>query len=283
MTLKYPGDYGISVSTDNYPLKSSRYGQGLKVTLNRNQNISLEDVCFQPTFMVHSPNEHSGNFDLIEMIEFDYGYDFVVLITPEIIRTDPGLKSYEPKKRGCYFEGEKKLKFFKVYTRRNCETECKIDLLYIEPQLNCTPYFMVRSDSMNYCDYQKEYWLGFESFNANNRAFGRKSKCECLDECDSVKYKFEIYANDRVSMNSSVQTAEGFVETSFEFKFKDVDVVPLRRYQSFTFSEFLAQSGGMLGLFAGISALSIIELVYFWSLRLMVNLCRWMKRRCWEL
>jgi acid-sensing ion channel, other len=280
MTLKFPQDHGISVSTDSYPLKSSRYGQGLKITLKRNQAIDLKDVCFLPTFMVHSPHEHPGNFELIEMIQFDYGYDFEVLITPEIIKTDQDLESYAPEERGCYLKGEKKLKYFKVYTRRNCETECRINLFYGEPKLNCTPYFMVRSDSMDYCDYQKEYWVGFESYKVIYRTFGRTSMCGCLDECDSIKYKFEIIATNRVSINSSVQTAEGFDETSFEFKFKDVDIVPLRRYQSFTFSEFLAQSGGMLGLFAGISALSIIELLYFSSLRWMVNLWRWIKKGC---
>jgi hypothetical protein len=35
----------------------------------------------------------------------------------------------------------------------------------------------------------------------------------------------------------------------------------------------------MMGLFAGISVLSVIELLYFLTLRWMVDLCRWIKTR----
>jgi acid-sensing ion channel, other len=278
MTLRFPGDRGIPVSTNKYPLKSSQQnGQGLTININRNNGINFWEICGQDSFMVHSPYEYPGNFDAIDMILFDFGYDFEVLIIPEIIRTDADLKSYEPKKRGCFFEGEKKLKYFKVYTRRNCESECLADKLQFIPLINCTPFYMVRSDSMNYCDYRNEYRLTGIIYTIQNR---KRLNCFCLDECDSIKYRLEIQATKRYKYNNTLGSFRGYTESLFEFKFKDVNVVPLRRYQSFTFSEFLAQSGGMMGLFAGISALSIIELVYFWSLRWMVNVWRWIRKRC---
>jgi acid-sensing ion channel, other len=279
MTLNFHGDRGNLVSTSNYPLKSSRYGKGLQLTLTRNQRIMLQDVCVSSSFMVHSPFEIPGNFETIDLIEFDYGYDLEVLITPEIIETDADLINYKPEERGCYFEGEKKLEFFKIYTRKNCESECIANELRNNPKVNCTPYFMARTDSMDYCDYQKEIWLSVMTFSAIKATLGSKSKCGCLDECDSIKYKFEIFATERVNSNRSANDPEDFTESSFRFRLKDVDIVPLRRYQSFTFSEFLAQSGGMLGLFAGVSVLSIIELIYFLSLRWMVNLWRWILRK----
>jgi acid-sensing ion channel, other len=105
--------------------------------------------------------------------------------------------------------------------------------------------------------------------------------CECLDECDSINYKTEVVAHSlKTSINSTGNPdTESYFESEIEFKFKDVDIVPLRRYRQMTFTDFLAQSGGMMGLFAGISVLSIIEVFYFMTLRWMVNLWRWILKK----
>jgi Amiloride-sensitive sodium channel len=58
------------------------------------------------------------------------------------------------------------------------------------------------------------------------------------------------------------------MDNKLTFKFKDEEVRATRRYQPFMFSEFLGQSGGVMGLFAGISMLSIIEIFYFFPFRL---------------
>jgi amiloride-sensitive sodium channel len=47
-----------------------------------------------------------------------------VWIVPEIIQADEDLRSFDPDERKCYFEDERKLNYFKVYTQRNCESEC---------------------------------------------------------------------------------------------------------------------------------------------------------------
>jgi acid-sensing ion channel, other len=215
--------------------------------------------------MVHSPYELPGSYDLIDIFMFDFGFELDILITPEIIRTDEDLRSYEPKKRGCYFEDERRLKYFQVYTRRNCEFECVKDNLNRNPLLNCTPYYMVRDESEVVCDYRHEISVRQQSHFAQRDI----AKCGCLDECNSIKYKVEI----------SEHILSNYTNMNLVFKFKEVDIVPLRRYQPFTFSEFLAQSGGMMGLFAGISVLSIFEVLYFWSLRWIVDVRRWAMRR----
>jgi hypothetical protein len=108
MTPRFEGKNGIEVSPKDYPLKSSlRSGQGLKITIERNPAFYIDEICTSPYFTVHSPYDYPGNFDETGMIEFDYAYDFEVLISPEIIKTDDDLKSVDPIKRGCYFQGEK--------------------------------------------------------------------------------------------------------------------------------------------------------------------------------
>lgn len=48
----------------------------------------------------------------------------VVAVKPKLIKTVESLQQYGPNSRKCYFESERPLKFFKVYTRRICELEC---------------------------------------------------------------------------------------------------------------------------------------------------------------
>lgn len=47
-----------------------------------------------------------------------------VTIKPTITTTSNGLRSYDPNLRQCYFNDERRLRFFKVYSKNNCELEC---------------------------------------------------------------------------------------------------------------------------------------------------------------
>jgi acid-sensing ion channel, other len=250
------------LSKDPHPLKaSSREGQGLKLFLTPNKNID-QKVASSLSFTIHSPHELPGSYDLFHYILFDYGFDFEILITPEITRTDDTLRSLVPAKRGCYFPGERKLEYFQVYSRRNCEFECYSKAVN-EAEIHCVPYYAVRDNDTEVCDYRKDYEL------KRLTLMGAGRNCHCLDECDSIRYKTEIISHSLINKS----------EATLEFKFKNIGVVPLRRYQTFTFSDFLAQSGGILGLLAGISMLSVVEICYFLSLRWIVNCWRLLKRK----
>jgi acid-sensing ion channel, other len=138
---------------------------------------------------------------------------------------------------------------------------------------------MPRSKSMENCDYRHEYHIGHYTVQTVRLEKENVIKCACLDECDSVKYQTKVIATKMASPFKGYVHRHVFKTVSLQFKFKNVDIVTLRRYESITFSEFLAQAGGMLGLFAGISALSIIEFVYFVTLRWMTNVWRMIFRK----
>lgn len=77
--------------------------------------------CRHERFGVHSP------FELPTasiFLEFDFDTDFQVWITPQDIQTDNDLRSDDPDERNCFFDDERKLKYFQVYTQKNCEMEC---------------------------------------------------------------------------------------------------------------------------------------------------------------
>lgn len=55
------------------------------------------------------------------------------------------------------------------------------------------------------------------------------------------------------------------------FNFKENDIFTFIRKRQFTLIDFISSCGGILGLFAGISVLSIVELFYYFSIRIVVN------------
>jgi hypothetical protein len=81
----------------------------------------LFGMCRPPSFIVHSPFELPIRK---RPTQFSYKQRINVWITPEIIEAEDELRSFDPDERKCYFEDERSLKYFKVYTQKNCEMEC---------------------------------------------------------------------------------------------------------------------------------------------------------------
>lgn len=130
----------------------------------------------------------------------------------------------------------------------------------------------------------------------------RLKNCNCLPDCISVTYDMELSQapsdhlkynsyNDSysksgwVKKNQSLQESTCTVQvvlkityfhsdysyyasTNLYVSFKDQHFIALNRSETTTFSNFVASCGGLMGLFMGISLLSIVEMVYFFTLRL---------------
>lgn len=60
--------------------------------------------------------------------------------------------------------------------------------------------------------------------------------------------------------------------SSVKIFFRDHEVVTLKREEKYTYTDFLAVCGGLLGLFLGVSVLSIIEFIYYATLRLYLTI-----------
>lgn len=124
-------------------------------------------------------------------------------------------------------------------------------------------------------------------------------KCHCLPACSSVSYdaelsfaKYElrkyykakriIYVNRSILcpyqflVNLSV-TVQIILSCRRQYarifiSFKDNQFFASRRSELYGRADFLANCGGLLGLFMGFSLLSLIEMIYYCTLRLACNL-----------
>lgn len=62
-------------------------------------------------------------------------------VTPKQTRLSQELQSLDVKRRNCYFEHEKSLELFKVYSKSNCEHECQS--FAFAHQCGCVPFYLL--------------------------------------------------------------------------------------------------------------------------------------------
>lgn len=107
-----------------------------------------ENNMFQPLNLyrgiIHSPYElpyRTGNH------RFQGRYDVLSWhIVSEIRRIDKDLEAWKPKQRNCFMDGEKKLNFFKIYTKASCEHEC-LSRASLKT-CGCIPFYMIRKSQI---------------------------------------------------------------------------------------------------------------------------------------
>lgn len=118
---------------EQYPYRVLRKGQNnglsLSIYFNRDQlDIFNRRWVQEPKFYLHSPDEMprtSSHFFRIPM-----GKDVKVLIKPQMITTSEKLRNFDPKRRQCVYETERKLRYFKSYTQHHCDMECASNFTY---------------------------------------------------------------------------------------------------------------------------------------------------------
>lgn len=79
-------------------------------------------------------------------------------------------------------------------------------------------------------------------------------------EHDVSQNHFANWPNHRLSLRRAFRSEV----TIF---FKDDDFIFSKRSELYSFTDFIANFGGILGLFLGVSILSIVEIIYFMAFR----------------
>lgn len=248
--------------SETYPRRV--LGPGTRASLIvvlRLDSIDEDYTCRGPVqgfkFLLHPPNEIprvSTNYFSIPLDQ-----EVIVSVKPNMMTTSPKLRSYKPEVRQCFFDGEKKLKFFRIYTQNNCEIECLSN--FTLKTCGCVKFSMPHNESTLICDQSKiqcyneaedklietvlEQGLEFES---------GKTECDCKPSCTSVNYNAEISQTDfnfqRVleSFDEPAAQLKGKIRTAkLKIFFKEPQFITARRSELFGARDFLANCGGILG------------------------------------
>lgn len=260
-TWSLRGGYTTNKS-ETYPRRV--LGSGTRASLIvvlRLDEIDEDHTCRGPVqgfkFLLHSPNEVprvSKNYFSIPLRQ-----EVIVGVKVNMMTTSPNLKSYDPEIRQCFFDGEKKLKFFQIYTQSNCEIECLSN--FTLKTCGCVKFSMPHDSDTAICDQSKiqcyneaedklietelEQGLEFES---------GKTECNCKPACTSISYNAEISQTDfnfmkvmeslgepAAKLNDAIRTAK------LKIFFKEPQFITAKRSELFGLSDFLANCGGILG------------------------------------
>lgn len=92
--------------------------------------------------------------------------------------------------------------------------------------------------------------------------------CNCLPECNSIRYDYSTMTVPFVPENISRME----FAASVSIYLADDDFTAYKRIESYGTVRLLSNIGGFLGLFLGVSVLSIVEFVYFFTLRFIDDL-----------
>lgn len=84
--------------------------------------------------------------------------------------------------------------------------------------------------------------------------------------------EYEMSVHHKMENDSKSDFNFRYLPTRFQIFFKEKEFITLMRSELYGPIDFAASCGGLLGLFMGASFLSVVELVYFCSLRLGCNI-----------
>jgi acid-sensing ion channel, other len=169
---------------DQYPVRAS-YKNELDIFLKLN-NSYRDNFMSSYKVYAHLPNEILTHVLFENLLYFNYKK--LMRFSAKSTKMDESLRKFLPENRGCFFEDERKLKYFRTYSRSNCIMECLSN--YTLDECNCTTYLLLHDNSTQICasakdsecydDSLKDFPPGDDSFNP----------CGCLPNCNTIDYDF---------------------------------------------------------------------------------------------
>lgn len=183
-------------------------------TINLNINHSdLENMCpvMRDSYKIylHQPHEMATEFH--EHIYLGLRSNHIVSMTAQIRGTSSYLLSYSPEKRGCYKNDERKLEFFKSYTKMHCVLECFAN--HTLKSCGCKKFSMPRRHDTPICGLQHKKCLSTalkDWTESKDFGDGNTIPCNCLPSCHLIDYGIKLVSHTDFDANK---------EERFEFIF----------------------------------------------------------------
>ncbi|XP_058837402.1 pickpocket protein 28-like [Topomyia yanbarensis] len=274
--------YREDADIDTYPLRVLGAGArgGLNILLML-YDYDLDYLCRGPVqgfkILLHTSSEYpqvSKQYFRVPLHQ-----EVIISVKPQMITTSDGLRHYAPHRRQCYFNHERRLKYFQVYTQQNCKLECITN--YTLNLCGCVKFSMPRDAQTKVCGASKiecyneaeDELAGQEVRHSVDKKSTQRSTCDCLPACTSVQYDAEISQADFDWKNlfraykSPLDEFPGLQLARLTIYFKESQFITSKRSELYGVTDFLANCGGLLGLFMGMSLLSLAEIIYFCLIR----------------
>uniref|UniRef100_A0A182ML87 Pickpocket n=1 Tax=Anopheles culicifacies TaxID=139723 RepID=A0A182ML87_9DIPT len=148
--------------------------------------------------MIHDPDEYPQVS--MRNMRLPIGHEISIALKPQMMSTTQSAADYSWQKRQCFFNHERHLRFFKVYSQENCELECLTNVTYA--MCGCVRFSMPRANDTAVCSLLmwdcmfNAKWFLRPGSRANptpdKEITDMVRRCNCLPACSSVQYDAEI-------------------------------------------------------------------------------------------
>uniref|UniRef100_A0A6E8W5Z6 Uncharacterized protein n=1 Tax=Anopheles coluzzii TaxID=1518534 RepID=A0A6E8W5Z6_ANOCL len=274
--------YSSRAGGDTYPRRA--FGAGRRAGLFVITKVQISDMDYMcgnsfQGFKVHlhSPVQYPRMVN--EFFRIPLSQEVSVSVEPLLFDTTANVRRYDPSRRLCYYNHERYLRYFKVYSKYNCDIECLSN--YTLKTCGCVPFPLPRTKDDRICGMGKASCADMalsvleemDLLHELNKTDNFLEHCNCLPSCNALFYNTEISQAmfDWRKLAENIHLIAGVddnTELSYlSIYFKVSRFIPIKRSELFGISDFLANCGGVLGLFMGVSILSIVELVYYCTLK----------------
>lgn len=218
-------------------------------------------------------------------------------IRPEVTIADKSsIHSFPAAQRECYFAGERELSYYTFYTAKNCIDECLANLTY--QKCNCRRHHQPGEESKSLCG-PKDFSC---ASNIKREFVGTyKTKCRmCMPTCNEISYHTEttftplqrsdilwtqaddnLQSHEQIPQNRKNKKLPSWAAKNCSivhiFFGEDSTHAKLRK-ELYGVIDLIANFGGLMGLCLGFSGLSLVEVIYFLTLRTWCHRWRRTKR-----
>ncbi|XP_012137115.2 sodium channel protein Nach [Megachile rotundata] len=283
-----------------FRMTSCGYQSGLNFLLNLDPEDYHSSIVesIGTKILLHSPFDYPDDNAANSIIPVNT-YSFLIVQPGETYSTNNVRKMSS---RGCIFNDEPaaldhidKEKYFipARYSLINCLVECRANV--INMKCGCIPYYYPQSNA-RICNLKDiecletyKYWydtswpgtdmspniVSFTELNDNRRP------CGCPADCNFYNYFVQnsvgnldkrIYYNGLTYTNNRSKGNTWKNQSVIHIFFGDLVSVQYRRDKYNTWRHMFATFGGLLGLFAGFSLMSVAEIIYFFIIRVITEM-----------
>ncbi|XP_071743893.1 uncharacterized protein [Lepeophtheirus salmonis] len=169
------------------PYPSDGKQDGLTVILDANTYLTDTSTVTSDETGFYAYIDGGGQFPILSRrsIPIAAGRNNYVSLSAIDIVTDDQVREIPTEKRNCYFSYERKLKYFKHYSRNNCLFECH--LLHARKHASCTPwYYPMLSNEVEICGP----WKANQFLRASKNV--TENDCDCQPDCITTIYSSSV-------------------------------------------------------------------------------------------
>ncbi|XP_047107350.1 pickpocket protein 28-like [Schistocerca piceifrons] len=183
-----------------------------------------------------------------------------------VTESAPAMRGLQPSRRPCLFgEDPAARRHGPRYSAGNCLLRCRSRLIH--DACGCAPYHYLYTGDFN--------WLTVRTAQVDGH-----DDCLCRPLCDTVSFHTTVTSGDLFNSNYDYNSFFGDVQivnqTILHVYLQELLTLRYRRDVLYNWNSLIGSLGGSAGLFLGCSLLSVLELLYFVTLR---ALCAPRRRR----